>query len=78
MRAKSIFLFKNRMQKVIILSSNVIRYKPNSYSSVIHEGEKKRRLPETPGITSNYEVGLGLPEIGEFENHSVVKNLFLA
>lgn len=61
---------------MIILSSNVIRCKPNSASSVIYQGEKM--VPETSEITSEYEIGLGLSEIGEFENCSVVKHLFLA
>lgn len=36
------------------------------------------KLPETSEITSEYEVVLGLSEIAEFENCSVVKHLFLA
>lgn len=46
------------------------------FLSDISRGGKK--LPETSKITSEYKVGLGLSEIGEFENCSVVKHLFLA
>lgn len=71
------FPFQNKRQKVVILSSNVIRCKKQQwFLGDISRGNKK--LPETSKITSKYKVGLGLSEIGEFENCSVVKHLFLA
>lgn len=35
-------------------------------------------LFETSEITSEYEAGLGLSEIGQFENCTAVMHLFLA
>lgn len=64
------------MQKDIVLSLYVIRYETNSYSSVIYKREKK--VLEISEITSEYEVGLGLSEIGQFEVCHVVKHFFLA
>lgn len=71
-----IFPLKKRMQKDIILSLYVIRYETNTYSSVIYKWEKK--VLEISEITSEYEVGLGLSEIGQFEVCHVLKHFFLA
>lgn len=64
------------MQKDIVLSSYLNRYETSTYYSVIYKWEKM--FFETSEIISEYEAGLGLSEIGQFENCTAVKHLFLA
>lgn len=61
---------------MIFSSSNVVRFKINSDSSVTYQG--KRKLSEISEITSECLIGLTLSEIRTFENCSVFKNIFLA
>lgn len=69
MKSEFVFPFKTKGRKWLCK-------KQQWFLGDISSGNKK--LPETSKITSKYKVGLGLSEIGEFENCSVVKHLFLA
>lgn len=54
------------MQKEIILSSYEIRYETTSITQGYKTWDKE--LLESSEIASDHEVGLGLSEIGQFED----------